>query len=493
MLQKRPAVITIMGHVDHGKTTLLDYLRHSRLANKEAGGITQHISAYQVPVGHDWLTFIDTPGHAAFNKMRERGAAITDIVVLVVAADDGVKPQTLEAIRHIKNSGVTCVVAINKIDMPGANPINVKSQLAEEEILVTEFGGDIECLEISAKTGQGVDKLLETLKVEAELLELKGDCESQLKAVVVESHKDKMRGPVADVIVQNGTLRVRQEIYSDDGVRGKVRALLNEHGQQVQSLGPSQPGQIIGLDDVPAVGGTISDQILAVKSTDELTPTAQQQQSGSLVNSTDFDWSQLDVDQKPKIKLIIKADTQGTLEAIVQNLDQESVSLISSGVGTVSDNDLELASASGATIIAFQVKVDPRLIGQAKDMGIKIREYQIIYQLIEKLQKQMLKLLEPTIDQKVLGEARIEQIFEMKGLKIAGIKVISGEISKDNLFHLKREEEIIADPQIASLQHNKQDVTNLKSGNEGALTFRNKKQAFKVGDVIVAYEVNEDF
>ncbi|MCL2110464.1 translation initiation factor IF-2 [Microgenomates group bacterium] len=494
MLETRPPVITIMGHVDHGKTTLLDYLRSSRLVAREVGGITQHIGAYQIEVQNKKLTFIDTPGHATFNKMRERGAKITDIVVLVVAANDGVKPQTLEAIRHIKKAQVPCVVAINKIDLEGANALNVKSQLAEQEMLVSDFGGDIESVEISAKTGKGVDKLLETVATLAELLELKAQREGEMQAVVVESYKDKLKGAVADVIIQNGTLRIKSDLWTMDGKKGKVRAMLNDAGENVVEAMAGDPVQVIGFDSVPDVGSMVKDNsdFSAMQSEMEAPVLALEKTEEGMLDFSVFEKKSDVLGTTPKkLVLIVKADTQGTLEAIVQNLDAESVELVAADVGSVTDADLELAQATKARIIAFQVKVENRLMALAKSMRVKIKQYQIIYELIDDLQKQMLKLMEPTIDEKITGEAEILQIFEMKGLKIAGVKVMSGEIKKSDMFHLMREGQIIANPVVASMMKEKREVLSIKKGDEGGLTFRNRKIDFVVGDKIVAYTVEE--
>ncbi|MBQ6438230.1 translation initiation factor IF-2 [bacterium] len=472
----RSPVITIMGHVDHGKTTLLDYLRRSRLAAREAGGITQHIGAYQVDVQGKSLTFIDTPGHAAFHQMRERGAAITDVVVLVVAANDGVKPQTIESIRHIKQAGVPVVVAINKIDLPDVNVINVKSQLAEHEILVTDFGGDVEAVEISAKTGKNVDKLLETLVITADLLELKSRPEAPLQAVVVESAKDVRRGAVANVIVQQGTMRLRQDIFVGES-GGKVKNIIDDTGKMRQQLLPGEPGQIIGLKEVPPVGAIITD-----------VPVSEQEKA---VTEPEFDLDLSAFEDKVKLRFILKADTQGTLEAIAQNCDPDSVDIIASSVGEVTDTDIEMAKTAGAKILCFQVKVSPHIVQNAKAEHVVIKSYDIIYELIEYIQKKMLKLLEPTIDEVVTGEATIQEIFEMKGLKIAGVKLTSGEIKKADKLHLKRNEQIIGEPVIASMMHGKQEVDHLKVGGEGGITFRNKRLDFQKGDTLVAYYVED--
>lgn len=473
----RSPVITIMGHVDHGKTTLLDYLRKSRLAAKEQGGITQHVGAYQIESQNKKLTFIDTPGHAAFNKMRERGANLTDIVVLVVAANDGVKPQTIESIRHIKTAKVPVIVAINKIDLPDVNIINVKSQLAEHGLVVTDFGGDIETVEISAKTGKNVDKLLETLVITADLLELEADPQGELEAIVLESAKDANKGPIANVIVKNGTLRLRQDVFAD-AVTGKVRNIVSDQGKNLTELLPGEPGQIVGLKEIVDVGTIIHDQ--ANKITEKI---------DKEIKIKEFDFGVLD--KKQKLKFILKADTQGTLEAIAQNFDEESIDLISSGIGEVTENDVDLAKASGAKILAFQVKLPTKVAQNAKDAQVKIKEYDIIYQLIEYIQKKMLKLIEPTIDEVVTGTAEINQVFEMKGLRIAGVKVKSGEINKTDLLHLKRGDEIVANPTISSMMHEKQEVTRLANKSEGGLAFRDKRLTFQAGDVLVAYTIED--
>lgn len=524
-LQTRPPVITIMGHVDHGKTTLLDYIRKTQVAAKESGGITQHIGAYQVEFQGKKITFIDTPGHAAFTKMRERGARVTDIVVLVVAANDGVKPQTIESIRHIKESNVSVVVAINKTDLPDVYPDVVKGQLAEHGLLVHGFGGEIETVELSAIKGTGVDKLLETIAVTAELNHYQADPEAPLEAVVIEASKNPQRGCLATVIVQQGTLIARQEIISDQ-VRGRVRSLVTATGEVLESVPPGTPVEIVGFDEVPAVGsvvyelGRLPDQ-LSTNSSSELTNIENQvandtstSKSGHPVGvdskplidvvSTpsvttsqfdNIDWSELEFDSilntKTKIKLVLRADVEGTLEAIKGSLDDESVELISAKVGDVTEADVELADSTGAGILAFRSRVSGRVKQLAKAAGVKIRQYEVIYELIEDLQKQMLKLLEPTIDEVITGEAEILQVFEMRGERIAGIRVKTGELKKHDLFHLKRGQETIANPVIKSMMHGKQEIEKVTAKSECGLTFKNKKLDFMVGDVLIAYRVEE--
>ncbi len=495
MAQKsRPAIITIMGHVDHGKTTLLDYLRKSNVVAGEAGGITQHIGAYSIKHSGKDITFIDTPGHAAFNKMRERGAKVTDIVILVVAANDGVKPQTIESIRHIKNSKVPVVVAINKIDLPDVKPDLAKAGLAEHGLVVTDYGGDIEAVEISALKGKGIDKLLETINLISELQEITADPDAPLEAIVIESSKDAKKGVAATVVVKNGTLALRQDIYSDE-VDGRVKKLSNAVGEDLIQVTPGFAAEIIGFKDAPSVGSTVKDSSAVYPEVDEDTSESADAEDKS--DDKDIDeWGDLDfselIEQKPKLNLIIKADVEGTLEAILQTIDLDSTDVISSGVGSITESDLEMASASKALVISFHTKVSKKIQVLAKNTGVKIKSYDIIYKLIEDLQKQMLKLIEPTIDEVVLGEAQIMQIFEMNGEKIAGSKVKTGEIKKNDLFHLKREDEIIASPTVKNMMHGKEDITSVKAKKEFGMTFKNKKLDFQVGDVIVAYKIEDE-
>lgn len=500
-----------MGHVDHGKTTLLDYIRKSKIVVGEAGGITQHIGAYTVNFQGSPLTFIDTPGHAAFNKMRERGAKVTDIVILVVAVDDGVKPQTIESIRHIKSSNVSVIVAINKCDKKDVYPDIVKGQLAEHDLKVRDMGGEVETVEISAATGLGVDKLLETISLMAELENFQADPAAPLEAVVIESSKDDKQGPTASVLVQSGTMKIRQDVYAltetevDDGhghdVAGRVRSLLDDQGQRLEEVKPGFAAKIVGLKSVPAVGSIIREEGLdysQLQETDSDDTSSQSEENhAATAVEAGLDFSQLDVEaafgeEKPKLKLIVKADVEGTLEAIKQNLDPDSVELVDSGVGQVTDTDLELAQATGSAIIAFHIKVSNRITKLAKQAGVKLRIYDIIYKLIEDLQKQMLKLLEPTIDEVEIGQAEILQIFEMKGEKIAGVRVKTGEIKKNDLLHLKREDEILANPVIKSMRHGKDEVLAVKAKSEAGFVFKNKKLNFEVGDLIVAYKVEDD-
>lgn len=481
-----------MGHVDHGKTSLLDYIRKAHVVAREAGGITQHIGAYQIEFQSKKITFIDTPGHAAFNKMRARGARVTDLIVLVVAANDGVKPQTAEAIRHIKEANVPVIVAINKIDLPNVYPDMAKAQLAEEGILVAGYGGDVDVVELSAKTGQGVDALLDLILVTAELHDYQADPTADLRAVVIESTKDKNRGPVATVIVQEGTLKVRQDIIAPTAlqqaedaqkVEGRVRQLVDENRKPLQEVQPGSPAEIIGFTTVPPVGSYVFEQgkVPAELPTDLTSAKAE--------NEAD-PFAQL-FDERPKLKLMLRADVQGTLEAIEQNLDPDATELLRSGVGEVTEDDVDYAETTGATIFAFHTKVSRQIEEKARNAGVKLKQYDVIYKMLEDLQKQMLKLIEPTIDEVVLGEAEILQLFEMKGERIAGCRMITGELKKTDLLHVKRGDQIIGNPEIKALMHGKEVIDSVKAKNEFGMTFKRKKEDFLVGDRIIAYKVEE--
>ena len=493
--QPRPPVVTIMGHVDHGKTTLLDYLRKSRITAGEAGGITQHIGAYQIEHKGKKITFIDTPGHAAFNKMRERGAAVTDFVILVVAANDGVKPQTIESIRHIKTAKVPVIIAINKIDLPNVYPDVAKGELAQHGIQVVDMGGEVEAVAISALKGTGVDALLDTLVVMADLQNISGDAEAPLRAVVIESAMDARRGVTASVIVQQGTLRVRQAVQTEDS-SGRIRMLVDDKGKSLESVGPGCPAELIGLDQVPAVGSVIweagepqPELVTELESTSDSEDA--KVVSGVPTIEEEYNFDDL-VNDKQKLPLIIRADVEGTLEAIINNLDDESINLLEAGVGVITEADLDLAESSKAPIIAFHTKVPKHIITLAKQRGIKIKMYQVIYELIEDLQKQMLKLMEPTIDEVVTGEAEILQIFEMRGERIAGIRVKTGEIKKNDWLYLKRGEDILFNPVIKTMRHGKDELDRVTTKSEAGFTFKNKKLDFKVGDIIVAYKIENE-
>ncbi|MEA2056238.1 MAG: translation initiation factor IF-2 [Patescibacteria group bacterium] len=484
--KKRAPIITVMGHVDHGKTTLLDYIRKTRVQAGEAGGITQHIGAYQIDFKSEKITFIDTPGHAAFNKMRERGANITDIVILVISAKDGVQPQTVESIEYIKKAKVPFVVALNKMDLDGAKPDQTKAKLAEHEVVVQEYGGDIDTVEISAKTGKGIDKLLETVTVLAEILELKADSKAPLEAVVVESTKDKHKGSIARVIVKQGTLTVKQELLTEDGMGGRVRSLIDEHGKRLKEVEPGEPAEILGLNQVPEVGTIIKDakcDYKKGKSADN---------ESSKDKKDEFSWDDLDFEammgDKEKLNLIIRADVKGTLEAIVQTIDEDTIEIVSAEVGALSDGDIEMAEITNSLIIVFGQKVPRRIKKLAVENDVRVKQYDIIYHLIEDLEEKQMELMDPHFNEKELGRAEIKQIFEINKEEIAGIKVKTGEINRNDLLHLERDGEYVADPVISSLKHGKDNIKTVKAKNEAGISFKNKNLKFKKGDIIVAYK-----
>lgn len=469
-MQSRPPIVAILGHVDHGKTTLLDAIRKTNVVAKEHGGITQHIGAYQIEYRGEKITFIDTPGHAAFVKMRSHGALVTDLVVLVIAADDGVKPQTKESLAHIKQAKVPFLVAINKIDLPQASPDKVKSQLAENNVLVEGYGGDIVCVEVSAKQKKGLDNLLEMILLLGKMQNLKANPKGPLEGVVIDSCLDSKRGPIATVLVKNGTLKTGELIFAED-IEGKVKLMMDENGNKVVKAEPSRPVEVLGFKKVPPIGAKVKREISLKKTTRPLSPKITPRE---------------DSEEESKIKIILKADTVGTLEAIQTNLPEE-VEIILSGVGQVNESDVLLAQSIGAQILAFNVKIPSLVKKLAETEKVNIKSYNIIYELLEDIEKKVLKILEPTIDEQVLGEAEIITEFNIKGKHIAGCKIKKGKIHKNNPIHLKREGKIIADAKITSFQKEKQDIEEAKAGSEVGIVFAPDLD-FKIGDVIISYK-----
>jgi translation initiation factor IF-2 len=461
-----------MGHVDHGKTSLLDAIRHTSVAAKEAGGITQHIGAYQVESKGKKITFIDTPGHAAFTKMRSRGAQVTDIVVLVVSAVEGVKPQTVESIQHIKKAGVQYLVAMTKFDLPDKNPELVKAQLSEQEVFVEGYGGDIVCVPVSAKTGEGLDKLLEMIALVAELQELKADPDAAFEGAVIESKKDVQRGAVATILVKQGTLKVGDVIFAGDA-EAKVKALTDAFGKPVKNAPPSTPVEVLGWNDAPAVGAFVS----TIKGAAAVVILKEQQTAEDAA--------------KPRLKLIVKSDVAGTLEAIENSIAGDEVIIIGKGVGDVNEADVLLAESTGALIVGFHVKASNSVKKLAESTKVKIKTYSIIYDLIEDLQKQILKLIEPSIDEQELGVADVIAVFDMKGERIAGCRIKSGEITRGKMYHLKRGDKIVADPKLKSMKTGKNDIEIAKAGTECGIVFRAFSDV-QVGDVIVCYTMKEE-
>ncbi|WP_270311243.1 translation initiation factor IF-2 [Streptococcus infantarius] len=498
MVERAP-VVTIMGHVDHGKTTLLDTLRNSRVATGEAGGITQHIGAYQIVENGKKITFLDTPGHAAFTSMRARGASITDITILIVAADDGVMPQTVEAINHSKAAGVPIIVAINKIDKPGANPERVIGELAEHGIISTAWGGDCEFVEISAKFGKNIDELLETVLLVAEMEELKADPTVRAIGTVIEARLDKGKGPVATLLVQQGTLHIQDPIVVGNTF-GRVRAMVNDLGRRVKVAEPSTPVSITGLNDVPMAGdhfAVYEDEKAARAAGEERAKRAlmkqrQVTQRVSLENLFDT----LKAGEVKTVNVIIKADVQGSVEALAASLlkiDVEGVkvSVVHSAVGAINESDVTLAEASNAFIIGFNVRPTPQARQQAETDEVEIRLHSIIYKVIEEVEDAMKGMLDPEYKEKIIGEAIIRETFKVSKVgTIGGFMVTSGKITRDANARVIRDGVVIFDGKLASLKHFKDDVKEIGKGQEGGLMIENYND-IKVDDVIEAYVMEE--
>lgn len=498
-LVERPPIITVMGHVDHGKTTLLDKIRHSSVADHEAGGITQHIGAYVVMHDGKPIVFLDTPGHEAFTAMRARGANVTDIVILVIGADDGIMPQTQEAINHIKAAGVPLVVAINKIDKQGAKPDRVRQQLSELGIFVEGWGGDVGAVEISAKQGIGVSDLLERVLLEAEMQELKANPDANPEGVVIEARLDKGKGPVATVIVKNGTLKAG-DIVLFNSTWGKTRALFDWSGKGLKKAGPSTPVEILGLDDVPNPG----ESFRVVKNEREArTAIAEakvnERDSAGEVKKASFEdlYSNLQEGQLPHLNLVVKCDVQGSLEALCASLEKQAtnevgVSIVHRGVGRIAESDVMLASTSNAVIIGFNVRPDSNAKRMAELNGVEIRIYNVIYDVIDDVKAAMSGLLKPTLREDTLGEVEIRQIFRIPKVgKIAGCHVTRGLVRRTAKVRVIRDGIVIWDGKIASLRHVKDEARELKAGMDCGISFEGY-QDFEEGDILEVYEVIEE-
>lgn len=476
--QERPPIVTILGHVDHGKTTLLDYIRKANVASREHGGITQHIGAYQAQHNGKLITFIDTPGHAAFEKMRSRGAKVADIAVLVVAIDDGIMPQTVEAIKHIKNAKVPMIVAVNKIDIPGiniqANMEKLKRQLADNEVLIEEYGGDVPIVSLSAKTGEGVDKLLEMILLVAELNELKGDISKEAEVVVIEANLDKFKGPIATLLIRDGTLK-KGDTVELNGVRSKVRGMFDYTGKNLDKAGPSTPVEVLGLEQVPPVGEV----------------------SGQKEEDTEMNnfLSRLKGQDTSKLNLVIKADKQGSLEAIIDALNkfnekEEHVKVISSGTGDITDGDIKIAAATtGSIVIGFNVKMASTASRLAENEGVLVRSYNIIYELIEELEEVVESMLKVGALEEVFGTAQIIAEFPYgKNQRIAGCRVLDGQISRGARLRLIRDEKTITEMRIKSLKKVKDEVNRVEKGDECGMMFT-EEIPFEVGDLIQSFRI----
>ena len=498
MVERAP-VVTIMGHVDHGKTTLLDTLRNSRVATGEAGGITQHIGAYQIEEGGKKITFLDTPGHAAFTSMRARGASVTDITILIVAADDGVMPQTIEAINHSKAAGVPIIVAINKIDKPGANPERVIGELAEHGVISTAWGGDSEFVEISAKFGQNIEELLETVLLVAEVEELKADPTVRAIGTVIEARLDKGKGAVATLLVQQGTLHVQDPIVVGNTF-GRVRAMTNDLGRRIKTAAPSTPVSITGLNEAPMAGdhfAVYEDEKAARAAGEERAKRAlmkQRQQTHRVSLDNLFDT--LKAGELKTVNVIIKADVQGSVEALAASLlkiDVEGVrvNVVHSAVGAINESDITLAEASDAVVIGFNVRPTPQARQQAETDEVEIRLHSIIYKVIEEIEDAMKGMLDPEFEEKIIGEAVIRETFKVSKVgTIGGFMVTNGKITRDSSARVIRDGVVIFDGKLASLKHYKDDVKEVGNAQEGGLMIENYND-IKVDDVIEAYIMEE--
>lgn len=498
-LVERPPVVTIMGHVDHGKTTLLDTLRNSRVATGEAGGITQHIGAYQIVENGKKITFLDTPGHAAFTSMRARGASVTDITILVVAADDGVMPQTIEAINHSKAANVPIIVAINKIDKPGANPERVIGELAEHGVMSTAWGGDSEFVEISAKFNQNIEELLETVLLVAEIQELKADPTVRAIGTVIEARLDKGKGAVATLLVQQGTLNVQDPIVVGNTF-GRVRAMTNDLGRRVKVAGPSTPVSITGLNEAPMAGdhfAVYEDEKSARAAGEERAKRAlmKQRQATQRVSLENL-FDTLKAGELKSVNVIIKADVQGSVEALsasLQKIDVEGVkvTIVHSAVGAINESDVTLAEASNAFIVGFNVRPTPQARQQAEADDVEIRLHSIIYKVIEEMEEAMKGMLDPEFEEKVIGEAVIRETFKVSKVgTIGGFMVTSGKVTRDSKVRVIRDGVVIYDGELASLKHYKDDVKEVTNGREGGLMIDGYND-IKMDDVIEAYVMEE--
>ena len=496
---KRPPVVTIMGHVDHGKTTLLDRLRHTHVSAHEAGGITQKIGAYQVRLDNRLITFLDTPGHAAFSNMRARGAEITDIVVLVVAADDGVMPQTVEAIDHAKSANVPIIVAINKMDKPGANPQHVTEELMKYNLIPEDYGGDTIFVNISAKTGQNVDDLLQMILLQADVMELKANPTEMAIGTVIEARLSRGRGPVADVLIQQGTLNIGDPIVVGDTF-GRVRTMTNDRGRQVKKATPSEPVEITGLNDVPESADKLvefKDEKTA-RSVGEARAQQSLQKSREKVQHVTLDnlFDTMKKENMKEVYIVLKADVQGSVEALQQSLEKIEVegvrvNIIHSGVGAINESDVTLAGASNAFIIGFNVRPTATAKSQAETDSVDIRLYSVIYKAIDDVTAAMKGMLEPTYEEKVIGNLTVRETWKVSKVgTIAGSFVDKGVVKNDSKIRVIRDGIVKYDGEIASLKRFKDDVKEVKQGNDCGLTIKDYND-IKVGDEFEVYEMQQ--
>ena len=498
-LQPRDPVVVVMGHVDHGKTSLLDAIRNTSVTSTEAGGITQHIGAYRVQTPEGKITFLDTPGHAAFTSMRARGAMATDIAILVVAADDGIMPQTIEAINHAKAANVSIIVAINKMDKPDASPDRIMQQLTEHDLVPEEWGGDVICIPVSAKTHQGIDKVLESINLVAEMLELKANPNRAAKGIVIEAKLDKGRGPVATVLVQNGTLKTGDTIVAGTSV-GRVRVMTNENGKVLDSAGPSVPVEIMGLAEVPQAGDTfdaVSDERLARELVEQRKREAKEEEFKQYQKVTlDNLFSSISQGDMKELNIIVKADVQGSVEAVKQNVeklsnDEVKVKVIHGSVGAINESDVMLANASNAIIVGFNVRPDPVAAEIAERDGVDMRMYRVIYDCIEELEAAIKGMLAPKFREVVLGRAEVRNVFKLSSAgMIAGSYVLDGKITRNSQIRVVRDGIVIFEDAIASLKRFKEDAKEVASGYECGVGLE-KFNDIKVGDVLEVYTMEK--
>ena len=497
-LQERAPVITIMGHVDHGKTSLLDAIRKTEVVAGEAGGITQKIGAYQVTKNGKKITFVDTPGHEAFTDMRARGAKVTDIAILVVAADDGVMPQTIEAISHAKAAGVPIIVAINKIDKPEANPLRVKQELMEHGLVSVEWGGDVEFVEVSAKAKINLDILLETILITAEILELKANPKKRGKGVVLESKLDPKVGPVADILVQEGTVKIGDVIVAGESY-GKIRALMDDKGMRVNSAEMSQPVEIIGFNSVPEAGDTIyviQNEQHARRIVEEMAKERKMAETGKKTITLESLSESFDNENLKELNLILRADSKGSAQALKESLmklstNEVAVNIIQSAPGAITESDIKLAEVSSAIIIGFNVRPTTKAIKEAEISGIEIRTSSIIYQIIEDIEKALTGMLEPEFKEMYLGRIEIKKVFKVAKVgNVAGCVVVDGKVRRDSNIRIVRDGVVVYEGKLASLKRFKDDAKEVVAGQECGLGIENFND-IKEGDIVEAFDIQE--
>ena len=494
----RAPIITFMGHVDHGKTSLLDYIRKSRVASGEAGGITQHVGAYSVKHGERSVTFLDTPGHAIFSKMRSRGADVTDIVVVVVAADDGIMPQTEEAIQHAKAAGKTIIVAINKIDLPAADPMRVMTQLMEHELVPSEMGGDTECVKVSAQTGEGIDQLLELMALQAEVLELRANPKANVRASVIEASVKAGRGSTATVIIESGTLK-RGQAFICGPFAGKVKTLIGDDGEQIAEAGPSTPVEVLGFAELPNVGDSLvgmeNERAAKKLSEERLDERRKKRLVQPKKNRLEDMLETVSGGGKAQLKLILRSDVQGTAEAIknaILEIESEKVEaqFIIAGAGAITESDILMASSADAIILGFNTKVDGKAVKAAKSEGVQVKLYSIVYELIDQVKDSMLGMLDPEVRETVIGRASVKQVFKVNGGRAAGCVIKSGKVTRTSHARVLRGKQPVFDGKMSTLRRHHDEVDEVKQGIECGIRLGSFND-YEEGDVIECYTLDK--